>query len=243
MLRKIDVGKYYEWAIENGAKRLVITGGGEPLLDVQEVLRLIGIGSRYFDEIACFTNGTYLTKEISSRLLDQGLSYICYSRHHYDDGMNNEIMGKSAPSLYDFILASEPLIVRAICVMAKGYIDSKDSVQAYIKTLEAYGVNQYTFKHTYIAYEQSIFSSNQNQWAMDNKIEFDPFEGQGVIIGELPWGPKIREITNHQVCYYYEPNPEWERRNKLCRSSNLLSDGKVYASLEDQQSLLYQLTS
>jgi len=242
-LSEIDVSTYYQWAVENGANRLVITGGGEPLLDVQEVLRLVDVGSQYFDEIACFTNGTYLTKEISSKLLDRGLSYICYSRHHYDDEMNNKLMGKLAPLLQEFMTASEPLPVRAVCVMTKGYIDNVARVEKYIQELERYGVDEFTFKHTYIAYEQSIFSdSEQNLWAQDNQIEFDPFEGKGTVVGELPWGPKIRNISKRQVCYYYEPDPEWEKRNKLCRSSNLLSNGKVYASLENQQSLLYQLS-
>lgn len=242
LLHKIDVNEYYAWAVENGAQRLVITGGGEPLLDVKEVLRLVGIGSDYFDEITCFTNGTYLTKEIASQLYDRGLTYLCYSRHHYDDDMNNTLMGKSAPLLHQFMEAASLLSVRAVCVMTKNYIDNKEKVEQYTQALEEYGVSEFTFKHTYVAYEQSIFSgSSQNNWAQNNQIEFDPFEGQGTIIGELPWGPKIRKITNRQVCYYYEPDPEWEKRNKLCRSSNLLSNGKVYASLENQQSLLYQL--
>ena len=59
----------------------------------------------------------------------------------------------------------------------------------------------------------------------------------------LPWGPKIRRIGEVQVCHYYEPTPEWELAHRLARSSNLLSDGRVYASLEDRTSLLYRLGS
>ena len=63
------------------------------------------------------------------------------------------------------------------------------------------------------------------------------------ILATLPWGPVIRRLGDWQVCYYYEPQPNWEKEHQLCRSVNLLSDGSVYASLEDQRSLLYQLTS
>ena len=49
---------------------------------------LVELGRRYFDEVACFTNGTFLTRELADRLRDAGLSYLCYSRHAADDEAN-----------------------------------------------------------------------------------------------------------------------------------------------------------
>src|SRR5208283_5306638 len=201
-------------------------------------------GARVFDEIALFTNGTFLTCELSRRLLDAGLSYLCYSRHHYDDEANQWLMGRGAPRLADFLEAAGALPVRATCVMARGQVDSKETVWQYIETLLHFGVRQFTFKHTYVAYEQSVFQgSGENRWAAAHQIEFDPFAGTGEIVGRLPWGPCIRRIGELQVCHYHEPTPAWELAHRLCRSSNLLSDGSVYASLEDQRSLLSQRTS
>jgi len=241
---RLPVDAYYEWARDHGATRLVITGGGEPLLRPDDVVRLVAIGRSFFDEIACFTNGTFLTSELAVRLQDAGLSYICYSRHHEDDTRCRELMGVQAPSLEDFFKVASGLTIRATCVMARGYVDDAEAVWHYVSVLRRYGVRQFTFKHTYVAYEYSMFQSSvENEWARTHQVEFDPFEGEGEVIGELPWGPQIRRIGDLQVCYYHEPSPIWERRNRLCRSSNLLSDGKVYASLEDQRSLLFQLKS
>lgn len=240
--RRLPVEDYYRWARDRGATRLVITGGGEPLLRPRDVLHLVRVGKQYFSEIACFTNGTYLTPEISATLQEAGLSYLCFSRHHYDETRNLKLMGKGAPTLDAFFHAAGSLKVRATCVMAGGYIDSTAEVWSYINALRDFGVREFTFKHTYVAYAESVFrGSVEDRWAESHKIEFDPFEGQGAVLGALPWGPIIRQVEDLQVCYYREPTPDWERRNGLCRSSNLLSDGKVYASLEDQQSLLYQL--
>jgi cyclic pyranopterin phosphate synthase len=109
--------------------------------------------------------------------------------------------------------------------------------------LGKYGVSQFTFKHTYVAYESSLFQgSAEDRWAAEHQVEFDPFAATGETVGRLPWGPCIRRLGDFQVCYYHEPTPQWELTNRLCRSSNLLSDGSVYASLEDQRSLLYHLT-
>lgn len=243
ILDKTNFGEYYKWAKQHGAQRLVITGGGEPLLKPGVVLKLISEGSQYFDEITCFTNGTYITQDLSSELIDSGLNYLCYSRHHYDDKKNRELMGKSAPLLADFMANAGELIVRATCVMTKGFIDNKEEVWNYINTLSKFGVKQFTFKHTYETYESSVFKeSKENKWVKMNKIDFDPFKNQGKLIKQLPWGPEIKEIEGFQVCYYYEPDPHWEKKNKICRSSNLLANGKVYASLEEKQSQLFQLS-
>jgi cyclic pyranopterin phosphate synthase len=240
--RRLDVESYYRFARERGATRLVITGGGEPLLRPDEVVYLVALGRKQFDEIACFSNGTHLTHELARRLADAGLSYLCYSRHHHDDAVNAELMGSSAPRLADFIGAARPLKVRATCVMARGYVTSVADVWQYIEALRPFGVREFTFKHTYVAYEQSLFQGSvENCWAAAHRVEFDPFAGKGEVIARLPWGPAIRRIGDVQVCYYHEPTPEWERTQRLCRSSNLLSDGSVYASLEDQRSLLYRL--
>ena len=242
LLDKIDVHQYYQWARQNGASRLVITGGGEPLLKSEMVLQLVKDGNQYFDEITCFTNGTYLTKDLTAKLLANGLNYVCYSRHHYDDKKNQKLMGKSAPPLVDFMQNANGLTIRATCVMTKGFIDTKEEVWNYIEVLSKFGVKQFTFKHTYETYENSVFKeSNQNKWVGIHKIDFDPFKNQGKVINRLPWGPEIREIDDFQVCYYYEPDPNWEKKNKICRSSNLLANGKVYASLEETQSQLFQL--
>ena len=73
-------------------------------------------------------------------------------------------------------------------------------------------------------------------------MEGDPFAGEGEVVARLPWGPCVRRLRGVQACYYHEPTPQWELGHQLCRSSNLLSDGSVYASLEETRSLLYQLT-
>ena len=240
---RLDIDRYYTFARERGAARLVITGGGEPLLRPDDVCFLIDRGAAHFDEIACFTNGTYLTPDLARRLADSGLSYLCYSRHHHDEARCRELMGRGTPTLDEFFATVRDLPVRATCVMARGYVDSRNTVQEYINRLRAYGVREFTFKHTYTAYEGSVFgSSPENHWSREHQVEFDPFEGQGRVVFRLPWGPVVRHIGGLQVCYYHEPTPAWEQEHRLCRSSNLMSDGTVYASLEDRSSRLFRLT-
>jgi cyclic pyranopterin phosphate synthase len=241
--QRLDVEGYYRFARERGATRLVITGGGEPLLRPDDVVHLVELGRSYFDEIACFSNGTYLTADLSRRLHEAGLSYLCWSRHSADDEVNRALMGAGAPRLAELVEAAGPLRLRATCVMARGYVDSAEAVRDYIRAFRPHGIREFTFKHTYVAYEESLFQgSAENQWARRHQVEFDPFANAGEVLARLPWGPCIRRLEGVQVCYYHEPTPRWELDNRLCRSSNLLSDGAVYASLEDQRSLLYRVS-
>jgi cyclic pyranopterin phosphate synthase len=242
--RQLDLERYFAFACERGATRLVITGGGEPLLRAAAVLDLVRRGRRFFEEIACFTNGSLLTCPLARQLRDAGLTYLCYSRHDVEDLANRRLMGAAAPTLDQFFEAADGLTVRATCVMMRGCIDSAPLVWEYIERLAAFGVRQFTLKHTYVAYEGSVFTASKaDRWAAAHRVDFDPFAGQGEILGRLPWGPMIRRIGPFQVCYYHEPTPAWEKEHHTCRSVNLLSDGSVFASLEDQSSRLFRLTS
>lgn len=240
--RRLDVGVYFQFARDRGATRLVITGGGEPLLRPDDVVHLVTLGRRWFDEVACFTNGTFMTRDLAARLHDAGLSYVCYSRHAADDADNRQLMGGAAPDAADFAAAAGPLRIRATCVMAAGHVDSPEKVWSYVDALRPLGVAEFTFKHTYVAYDDSVFrGSAEDRWAADHRVAFDPFAGDGQVVARLPWGPCVRRLKGVQVCYYHEPTPRWELEHRLCRSSNLLSDGAVYASLEDRRSRLFQL--
>jgi hypothetical protein len=68
--------------------------------------------------------------------------------------------------------------------------------------------------------------------------------GEWRRVNELPWGSPIYEgkWRGHQlrIAAYTEPSLYWERFNGMARSWNLLSDGTVFASLEDDQSIVCQ---
>lgn len=238
------VRRYLRWARERGATRFVVTGGGEPLLRPDLSVRLVALGREVFDEVALFTNGARLDAELGGRLADAGLSYLCWSRHHHEDDVNRVLMGEDAPSLDVFVANARPLVIRATCVMTRGGIEHDDDVWAYVEAMRARGVHQLTFKHTYVAYARSVFAASpEDRWAAAHRVERDPFTDVGTIVARLPWGPVVRQLEELSLCHYREPTPAWERANRIARSSNLLSDGSVYASLEDHRSRLFRWTS
>lgn len=233
---------YYRWARARGATRLVVTGGGEPMLDPETAIAAIRLGREIWDEVTCFSNAALIDEALAGRLRDAGLGYLCWSRHHWDDARNRAIMGDAAPDLADVIARCRGLALRATCVMHRGGVETADDARRYIAALAPLGIREFTFKHTYVAYEHSVFrDSAQDAWCRDHQIEGDLFEGEGEVVSALPWGPRVRDIDGVRICFYQEPSPRWELQHRLCRSSNLLSDGSVHASLEDSRSLLFRL--
>lgn len=230
------------WSRSLGATRAVITGGGEPLLDPRAALASVRAAARVFDEVALFTNGSRLTRDLALALRDAGLTYLCWSRHHWDDARNRAVMGAASPDVDVVLDAARDLAVRATCVMHRGGVETADDARAYIAALRARGVGQFTFKHTYVAHERSLYrDSEHDRWCRARRVEGDLFDGEGEVVAALPWGPVVRRIEGAQVCFYREPTPDWELTHRLCRSSNLMADGRVYASLEDSRSLLSRL--
>jgi cyclic pyranopterin phosphate synthase len=239
--RADDLVAYYEWAAARGATRLVVTGGGEPLLRPDVCVAAIALGRRTYAEIALFTNGARLSPALAGALVDGGLSYVCWSRHAVDDDGNRALMGAAAPDAGAVLdaAAAAGLPVRATCVMNSAGVADAAAVWRYIDAFRARGVRQFTFKHTYVAGPRSVFAgSAANRWSRAHAVQADPFAGTGEVVATLPWGPVIRRIEEVQVCHYFEPTPAWELANGIARSANLLSDGTVYASLEDHTSRL-----
>lgn len=241
-----DLRAHFRWAASKGAARMVVTGGGEPLLRPLDCIRAIRLAAEIFDEITLFTNAALLTAQRAIELQSAGLSYLCWSRHAIDDTDNRFLMGRAAPDADAVLRIAEAaaLPVRATCVMNTAGVADAESAWAYIEAFHHRGVREFTFKHTYVAGERSLFASSPaNQWSRQHHVQVDPFADDGEVVRALPWGPQIRRIGEVQVCHYYEPTPEWELHHRVARSSNLLSDGNVYASLEDHTSLLYRMGS
>lgn len=243
----IDVDAYCAFAKAKGATRFVITGGGEPLLLPDVVVELVARARAHFSEVCLFTNGARLarTPGLARALRDAGLSYLCWSRHHDDDDANRAIMGDTAPDAKDVLAAVAGLFpMRLTTVMTTASIAGRADAFRLLRHFAKRGIDQFTFKHTYVPYDGSVFAgAAEDGFAAAHAVNDDPFvDDDGPVVLTLPWGPRVRAIDVDGVAtrtaFYFEPTPAWEKEHRLCRSLNLLSDGHVFASLEERSSRL-----
>lgn len=181
---------------------------------------------------------------ILNDLHDAGLNIFSLSLHHFDKNVNSHIMGIDTGFQHTINQMNRShLKKRLICVLQKSGINSIQSIKDYLDFAILNHIDQVTFKELYISsiYETDYALSKKNIYSMNNRVPLEmvlKFASEFNLeqIGSLPWGSPVFKYNNLSFCAYTEPSVGWEKHNKLARSWNLMSDGKCYASLEDNKS-------
>ncbi len=244
-----------------GANRAVITGGGEPcLLRRTDLLRLVDECRAAFRKVVLISNGARLgragppeRRTALRELADAGLSVLSVSRHHHDDARNTALMGLETRSerltaTWKAHRESWPdLELRWICVLQKGGIEDRASLEAYLDGAVRAGIEQVCFKELYVSTSvESVYHdhaanlvSARNQVPLALLLELADDAGWKVR-ETLPWGSPVFEGSWRErpvrVAAYTEPSLSWELVHGVCRSWNLMADGRCLASLEDRDS-------
>jgi molybdenum cofactor biosynthesis enzyme MoaA len=244
-----------------GSNRLVITGGGEPtMLAHHKLLDIMNTGKKFFDKIVMITNGYELGHsdhpfQIMKDYVESGLTVLSISRH--SDTNNSNIMHLDTRSE----IAADVwrnnrkrlngLILRWVCVLQKEGVANKATLERYLDWVVETGVEEICFKELYVAAtNESVYhDSEYNVWCVAHQVPLnlviDFMEAnQAKKINKLPWGSPIYSLKwkgkELKIAAYTEPNMFWERKNGICRSWNLMADGKCYANLETTKSLIGQ---
>lgn len=246
-------------AAKAGARRFVLTGGGEPgLVKHQDLLAFIRLGRSHFEKVVLITNGVHLAKlddkALSTRLRDYGeagLGILSISRHFHEAAGDSDIMGLDTRTerVLAQALAHPAIRMRLVCVLQKGGIEDNLSVANYLDWASGHGVQEMCFKELYVSTTlESVYSEAVgNIWSRENQVSLSLIvrfcEGQGFTKTEsLPWGAPIYEGLWHgrpmRIAAYTEPSLYWEKSNGVLRSWNIMADGSCLASLEDPKSNL-----
>jgi len=245
----------------SGANRAVITGGGEPsLLRDEDMDRLVRATSAVFSKIVLISNG-YKWGSMSEQgravalrgLDDAGLSVLALSRHHFDSKQNAMLMNLATQSelIANTWSTIRPRLLRLklrwICVLQGGGVEDRSSLEQYLDWAAETGVEEICFKELYVStsVESEYFDRDANDWSAQNQVSLrvvvDFARSAGwEIVERLPWGAPIFagfwRGYRLQVAAYTESSLLWELTNGICRSWNLMADGRCLASLEDRQS-------
>ena len=248
-------------ARDSGAERAVITGGGEPTLyPKDDLLKIIRLAADYFPKkVVLITNGYVLAQlpepQRVSLLQDMqahGLTTIAFSHHHWQPEINQSIMNLMidlTAVLRQFASHSglHSLRPRLICVLQKNGVATSDDIHRYLLWAASIGVKEVCFKELYVSTSQEsvYYTKNSNEWSLENQIPLrhllDYFiHNNWSKVATLPWGAPIYEGSvgayQMRVAAYTEPSLFWELSHGICRSWNVMADGKCLASLEDKRS-------
>ena len=265
---KVDWSQISHWlerARAQGAERAVITGGGEPtLLPRASLERLVAESAGYFDKVVLITNGHVLAVAPETERIERlealhraGLSVLAISRHHHDAANNEQLMQLATP--VEQLMASwrehrarwPRLRLRLICVLQRGGVEDRATLERYLDWAVAHGVEEICFKELYVSTstESLYYDRNANAWSRAHQVSLALVTGfaqaQGLELAErLPWGAPVYrgrwQGKPLRIAAYTEPSLFWERTHGVARSWNVMSEGACYVSLEDRASLLVQ---
>lgn len=176
-----QLSMYIQRAQSQGVKRAVITGGGEPtMISHENLLRLISACS-VFPTVVLITNGykyAMMNDEERYRHLKEletaGLTVLAISRHGITNEQNSKIMYLQIESEKVAITAKKlnKLKVRWICVLQKGGVEDRSSLEAYLKWVETTGVQEICFKELYVStsYESVYHDTASNDYCRKNQV-------------------------------------------------------------------------
>lgn len=244
-------------ARDAGAGRAVITGGGEPsLLRDADLARLVRACADRFAKVVLITNGHAWGRcDEPARvrrlraLADAGLRVLALSRHHHDAAENAARMGLDSDS--EAVAATWRAVpdrrLRWVCVLQRGGVDDPASLARYLDWAVATGADEVCFKELYVAssVESEYHDRAANQWSADHQVPLrlilDAAEAHAWTLEDrLPWGAPVYAACWRgrpiKIAAYTEPSVLWERSHGVCRSWNLMADGRCLASLEDRRS-------
>ena len=145
-----------------------ITGKGEPLLLIGDVLQAVDIMKRHFDKVELQTNGILL-QNFLDELIEHGLDCVSISCVHYESDKNRELYGYAYPDLVELVRFIDGRIsTRLTCTMIKGYIDSVEKMEDFIQYWGYMPVGEITFIP--VSY---IGDSKYAQWAKEHAVDID----------------------------------------------------------------------
>jgi molybdenum cofactor biosynthesis enzyme MoaA len=135
--------------------------GGEPLINIDELDKLLSLLIKYDRRITINTNGCYLLQNI--KILNKyPIESIQLSRHHYDDNKNNEVFGVESILHKDIKKIKLKADLRINCLLIKGYIDNKEEVVKFLEHISKSNISQVGF----------ISMMKVNDYAKDNFIDY-----------------------------------------------------------------------
>ena len=135
--------------------------GGEPLINIDELEKLLQLVQKYNKNTIVNTNGSFLLKNVYI-LNKYNIDSIQLSRHHYDDDKNNEIFKINTISFEDLKNLKLKADLRINCLLIKNYIDSKEEIVKFLEKISQTDISQVGF----------ISMTKLNKYTNDNFVDY-----------------------------------------------------------------------
>ncbi len=200
--------------------------GGEPTLKIRELNECLDHIEGKCRLITVNTNGTRI-----DALGHRAIHRIAWSRHHYDDNVNNEIFGVTignpiAEPEEDAFCGMNPSIkgkVALVCNLIKGYIDNTDSAYKMLEFAAANGIEDMSF----------VGLMPCNAWSTEHQVPLDVLKfGKDVLCtrqlhyeveGVCKCSNYVYTASNGKIVHFYMRHnmiPEYDKGSRVFWKNN-----------------------
>lgn len=132
--------------VEKKVIKTVSITGGEPLLNIDKVARILEILENYkFDFVNINTNGQRLTEALPI-IQSYKVDSINISRHHYNDEINNRLFGAETILNLPVLSNTVQTKLRLQCVCVNNGINSKKEIERYIDKYSKGQIYDFNFR-------------------------------------------------------------------------------------------------
>jgi hypothetical protein len=197
----------------NGVNTLLITGKGEPFINIRDSLSACLIAREYFSIIEIQTNGSLCTEENLINLLNKGLTTLAISISHPDPEENSRLINLKEVVDYKKISGianSLGLIVRVSFNLSRVWDYKNKKIIDWVKEILNDGsvkADQYTFRIIDVPPVAEIKDYTKIAgWIRKNKLndkELDKInryvQDNGIFIRKLNWGASIYDVNGFSV--------------------------------------------
>jgi pyruvate-formate lyase-activating enzyme len=215
--------------------RKVTFTGGEPSLDLNNLHKCIGFlrNACCDTKIVICTNGTFL-QQFYYYMFFQNLEYgiddcqkmveiiesvnsISMSRHHWDNTINNEILGLNFDLYMMDILKHVSALKEKMnlsCNLIRGYVDSPDKMVMMLEYADSLGIGEVAF----------VKLMPINDYCEKNKIEINALQDDANLLGYEKWKyPKPNVCECMSYVYRSKANNliKFYMRNNKCPTYNM----------------------
>jgi molybdenum cofactor biosynthesis enzyme MoaA len=200
----------------SGVTTAMLTGKGEPTLFPAQITRYLEVLADYdFPLLELQTNGLLLAKKKDyARHLKTwyrlGLGLVAISVVHYETEPNRQVYVPYRKRYMDLPaligrLHAIGLSVRLTCVMVKGFIDDRDSLQAMVRFAREHDVEQLTLTPV----NKPTLARDRAHWEWTRAHQLPAnrvaqlrryLDRRGTRILELTHGAVVYDLENQNVC-------------------------------------------
>jgi len=213
-INKPKLRKAVMLAKQGGVTHIIITGKGEPTLNLRQITEFVKLLSKDFPFIELQTNGLNLldNEDTVKVWADNGLTAISISVVHFSRRRNAEIYtrGKLYPDLNEItkLLHRHGILARLNFTMMHGYISSTLEFQEAVNYSKEIGVDHLTFRPLSFPTNPNPEHKEINDWIMEHTLnsstlhelrKYPEYNG-GIKLMQLPHGGVVYDFQGQNLC-------------------------------------------